>query len=73
MRKLAIYAALFGIMTLAACGGQTPATTPTIDPTADVGPTPDATDNADTTSDTADANADPDTSFNATVRSGGGQ
>jgi hypothetical protein len=67
MRKLAIYAALFGIMTLAACGGQTPATTPTIDPTADVGPTPDATDNADTTSDTADANADPETSLNATV------
>lgn len=67
MRKLAIFAALFGIMTLAACGGQTPATTPTLDPTADIGPTPDATENADTTSDTADANPDPDTSFAATV------
>ena len=42
MRKLAIFAALFGILTLAACGGQTPAATPTIDPIADVGPTPDA-------------------------------
>lgn len=67
MRKLAIFAALFGILMLAACGGQTPSATPTLDPTADVGPTPDATENADTTSDTADANPDQETSFAATV------
>src|SRR5690606_8355186 len=46
---------------------QTPDTTPTINPTADVGITPDATDNADTTSDTADANTDQETSFWATI------
>lgn len=63
MRKLAIFAALFGILTLAACGGQTPSATPTTD----LGPTPDATENADTTSDTADANPDQETSFSATV------
>jgi hypothetical protein len=67
MRKLAIFAALFGILTMAACGGQTPAATPTIDPATDVGPTPDATDNAGTTSDTADANPDQETSFAADI------
>lgn len=53
MRKLAIISAIFGIFTLAACGGTSPATTPTAIVTAD--PVMSATENAGTTNDSADS------------------
>lgn len=65
MRKLAIFAALFGLLTLAACDTQSPAAT--ANPTSVVDPTPDATRNAGTTSDTADSNTDPESNFSATL------
>ncbi len=63
MRRLAIFSAAFGILTLAACGG-----TQTADVTPTVNPTPDATANADTSSDTADSVLNQqETNFTATI------